>query len=99
MKCIDCKYATRVKVNVGCILVCKNEKSSEYENQVAANHCMCGCTVDDIRSDVCKKCGCYDKLAEVCRREVLPIDRAILTNAEGRGSCDEVKEYIKERSE
>lgn len=52
--------------------------------------------VDDVIENVCKKCKFYNRLLELCRGEVLPVQRAIERNAEGRGTCDDVKNFLKE---
>ena len=53
-------------------------------------------TVADVIIDVCKKCIFFNEDFEVCGGELLPIDKAILRNAEGRGCCEKVKQYLKE---
>jgi hypothetical protein len=51
-------------------------------------------TIETVIKSVCEKCDYYDKSFGVCRGEVLPVERAILNNAEGRGLCDIVKNFI-----
>ena len=51
-------------------------------------------TIETVIKSVCEKCDYYDKSFGVCRGEVLPVERAILNNAEGRGLCDNVKNFI-----
>ena len=51
-------------------------------------------TIETVIKSVCKKCDYYDKSFGVCRGEVLPVERAVLNNAEGRGLCDNVKNFI-----
>ena len=53
-------------------------------------------TVEEVIEKVCKKCKFYNKSLGVCRGELLPVEEAILINAEGRGLCDGVKDFIKE---
>ena len=52
--------------------------------------------INEVIEKVCKKCKFYNRLLELCRGEVLPVWRAIEKNAEGRGLCDDVKNYLKE---
>lgn len=52
--------------------------------------------VDEVIEKVCKKCKYYNKSLGVCRGELLPVEEAILRNAEGRGTCDDVKNFLKE---
>lgn len=53
-------------------------------------------TVDDwinfVEKNVCEKCNYFNSSMGVCGGEILPIERAILRNLEGRGTCREVKE-------
>lgn len=51
-------------------------------------------TIEMVIKSVCEKCKFYDKSFGVCRGEVLPVERAVLNNAEGRGLCDNVKNFI-----
>ena len=51
-------------------------------------------TIETVIKSVCEKCKFYDKSFGVCRGEVLPVERAVLNNAEGRGLCDNVKNFI-----
>jgi hypothetical protein len=52
--------------------------------------------VAEIMKRVCKKCKFYNERLGVCRGELLPVEEAVIRNAEGRGSCDDVKNYLKE---
>lgn len=52
--------------------------------------------VELVIKSVCEKCKFYDKSFGVCGGEVLPVERAILNNAEGNGLCDNVKNFIAE---
>ena len=54
-------------------------------------------TIADVIINVCMKCNFFNAGMEICGGELLPIDRAIQKNAEGRGCCEKVKEYIKEQ--
>lgn len=53
-------------------------------------------TVDDwinyFIKNVCKKCNYYNSNMGVCGGEILPIERAILKNLDGRGTCNDIKE-------
>lgn len=55
-------------------------------------------TVADVIINVCTNCKFFNSAMEVCGGEILPIEKAILRNAEGRGCCSEVKDYIKEQN-
>ena len=52
--------------------------------------------VEEVIENVYKKCKFYNKSLRVCKGELLPAQRAIERNAEGRGLCDDVKDFIKE---
>lgn len=52
--------------------------------------------INDIEEKVCKDCKFYNKILGICRGELLPVQRAIARNATGRGTCDDVKNFIKE---
>ena len=56
-------------------------------------------TIDEVIENVCKKCKYYIKALGICAGEVLPVERAILRNAEGRGLCNDVKNFIIEAKE
>lgn len=49
--------------------------------------------IDYFIKSVCSKCNYYNNTMGVCGGEILPIERAILRNLEGRGICREVKEF------
>ena len=51
-------------------------------------------TIETIIKSVCENCNYYNKSFGVCGGEILPVERAILRNAEGRGSCANVKNFI-----
>lgn len=51
--------------------------------------------------NVCCYCHYYNPLMGVCGGEVLPIEKAILRNLDGRGCCKDIKELaelLKEQS-
>lgn len=52
--------------------------------------------VDDVIENVCKKCKFYNERLGVCRGELLPVEEAVIRNATGRGSCDDIKNFLKE---
>ena len=45
-----------------------------------------------IKREVCSKCKFYNKDFDICCGEVLPMERAIMRNLEGRGTCQDIKE-------
>ena len=62
-------------------------------------------TIDDwfrfVKKKVCYKCKYFNKAFGVCSGEILPIERAIMRNLEGRGNCKDIKEFaaqLKEQS-
>ena len=48
--------------------------------------------VNFIKREVCSKCKFYNKDFDICCGEVLPMERAIMRNLEGRGTCQDIKE-------
>ena len=48
----------------------------------------------DIINKHCKQCEYYKEALGVCAGEILPVERAIARNLEGRGLCEKVKEYV-----
>ena len=56
-------------------------------------------TIETVIKSVCEKCKFYDESFGVCSGEILPVERAILNNAEGRGLCDIVKNFIAKEEE
>lgn len=50
--------------------------------------------IEAVIKSFCEKCKFYDKSFGVCRGEVLPVERAILNNAECRRLCDIIKDFI-----
>lgn len=58
--------------------------------------------IDYLIKSVCSKCNYYNKTMGVCGGEILPIEKAILKNLEGRGCCNDIKnivEQLKEQNE
>lgn len=56
-------------------------------------------TIETVIKSVCEKCKFYNKSFGVCSGEVLPVEKAILKNAEGKGLCDKVKNFITKGAE
>ena len=60
-------------------------------------------TIDDwikfVKKEVCDKCNYLNKSFGVCGGEVLPIERAIMRNLEGRGNCKDIKEFVEQLKE
>lgn len=54
-------------------------------------------TVADVIINVCMNCNYFNQEYEVCSGEILPIEHAIQKNAEGRGCCSKVKEWITQK--
>ena len=52
--------------------------------------------VDFLKKEVCSTCKFYNKDFDVCYGEILPIERAIMRNLKGRGTCRDIKEFVKE---
>ena len=55
--------------------------------------------VNFIKREVCSKCKFYKKTFGVCGGEILPIERAIMRNLEGRGNCKDIKEFAEQLKE
>ena len=57
-------------------------------------------TMDDwikfVKKEVCDKCNYLNKSFGVCGGEILPIERAIMRNLEGRGNCKDIKEFAEQ---
>ena len=55
-------------------------------------------TIDDwvnfLKKEVCSTCKFYNKDFDVCNGELLPMERAIMKNLEGRGNCRDIKEFV-----
>ena len=60
-------------------------------------------TIDDwfrfVKKKVCNECKYFNKAFGVCGGEILPIERAILKNLEGRGNCKDIKEFTEQLKE
>ena len=52
--------------------------------------------VNLIKFEVCSTCKFYNKDFDVCGGEMLPMERAIMRNLEGRGTCRDIKEFAEE---
>lgn len=52
--------------------------------------------IDEVIEKVCKKCKYYNKSFGVCKGELLPVEEAVIRNAAGQGTCDDIKNYLKE---
>ena len=46
-----------------------------------------------FKFEVCSTCKFYNKDFDVCGGEMLPMERAIMRNLEGRGTCRDIKEF------
>ena len=57
-------------------------------------------TIDDwvnfLKKEVCSTCKFYNKDFDVCGGEMLPMERAIMRNLEGRGTCRDIKDFVKQ---
>ena len=51
------------------------------------------------KKQVCRKCKFYNETFGVCGGEILPIERAIMRNLEGRGNCKDIKEFAEQLKE
>ena len=49
-----------------------------------------------LKFEVCSTCKFYNKDFDVCSGEMLPIERAIIKNLEGRGVCRDIKDFAKQ---
>ena len=49
--------------------------------------------VNFIKRELCSKCKFYNKDFDICCGEVLPMERAIIRNLQGRGTCKDIKEF------
>ena len=52
-----------------------------------------------VKKQVCHNCKFYNETFGVCGGEILPIERAIMRNLEGRGNCKEIKEFVEQLKE
>ena len=55
--------------------------------------------VNLIKFEVCSTCKFYNKDFDVCGGEMLPMERAIMRNLEGRGTCRDIKEFAERLKE
>ena len=55
--------------------------------------------VNFFKFEVCSTCKFYNKDYDVCGGEMLPMERAIMRNLDGRGTCRDIKEFVKELKE
>ena len=46
--------------------------------------------------EVCSTCKFYNDNFGICGGELLPIERAIIKNLEGRGNCRDIKDFAKQ---
>ncbi len=57
-------------------------------------------TIDDwvklFNFEVCSTCKFYNDNFGICGGELLPIERAIIKNLEGRGTCRDIKDFAKQ---
>lgn len=69
----------------------------EMAEQLKGNTMSKETTMDDwikfVKKEVCDKCNYLNKSFGVCGGEILPIERAIMRNLEGRGNCKDIKEF------
>lgn len=60
-------------------------------------------TIDDcikfVKKEVCYKCKYFNNTFGVCGGEILPIERAIMKNIDGRGTCKDIKEFAEQLKE
>ena len=49
--------------------------------------------VNLIKFEVCSTCKFYNKDFDVCNGELLPMERAIMINLDGRGNCRDIKDF------
>ena len=52
--------------------------------------------VNFIKREVCSKCKFYNKKFDICCGEILPMERAIMRNLDGRGTCKNIKEFAEQ---
>ena len=48
----------------------------------------------DIINKHCKQCEYYNEAFRVCAGEMLPVEKAIARNFEGKGLCEKVKKCV-----
>ena len=49
--------------------------------------------VNLIKFEVCSTCKFFNKDFDVCSGEMLPMERAIMRNLDGRGACRDIKDF------
>ena len=49
--------------------------------------------VNFIKFEVCSTCKFYNDNFGICGGELLPIERAIIKNLDGRGNCRDIKDF------
>ena len=49
-----------------------------------------------FKFEVCSTCKFYKKDFDICGGEMLPMERAIIKNLEGRGNCRDIKDFAKQ---
>jgi len=69
--------------------MCQTIKGAERMNKETT----VGDWLNFITKNVCDKCNYFNKNMGVCGGEVLPIERAIMRNLEGRGCCKDIKNF------
>ena len=52
--------------------------------------------VNLIKFEVCSTCKFYNDNFGICGGELLPIERAIIKNLEGRGTCRDIKDFAEQ---
>ena len=52
--------------------------------------------VNFFKFEVCSTCKFYNDNFGICGGELLPIERAIIKNLEGRGNCRDIKDFAKQ---
>lgn len=52
--------------------------------------------VNLIKFEVCSTCKFFNKDFDVCGGEMLPMERAIMRNLDGRGTYRDIKDFAKQ---
>ena len=55
--------------------------------------------VNFIKIEVCSKCKFYNDEFDICCGEILPMERAIMRNLEGIGTCKDIKVFAEQLKE
>lgn len=66
-------------------------KGAEMNKETTINN-----LVNLIKFEVCSTCKFFNKDFDVCGGEFLPIERAIMKNLEGRGTCRYIKDFAEQ---